>query len=68
MKTTISLSVELKAKIAEFKQDNESFESVLQRLYDLACEHQLRTLLLSTRNTMPIEQALEESKKKWLKT
>ena len=68
MITTIQLSKEMKEKIASFGSKGESYEKILQRIYDLAVKEHLREFLMSSDNTIPIEEAIKEAERKWPKS
>ena len=63
--TTISISQSLKEKIKEFGSKGESYDSILQRWYQYAEEKQLENLLFDTKDSILIEEALDNSRKKW---
>ena len=63
--TTIQLSKETKDKIASFGAKGESYDQILQRIYSLAVEEHLRKFLLSSEDTISIEEARKEVEKKW---
>lgn len=65
MVTTIQLSQDLKEKIASFGSKNETYEQILERLYNMAVKSQLREFLMSDENTITIEEARREAEKKW---
>ena len=65
--TTIQLSKETKDKLSSFGTKGESYEEILKRIYSLAVKEQLRNFLLSSENTISIEEAREELNKKWPK-
>ena len=65
MVTTIQLSHELKEKIANFGSKNETYEEILERLYDMAIETQLRKYWMSDENTITIEKDIKEAERKW---
>lgn len=65
MVTTIQLSQDLKEKIASFGSKNETYEQILERLYDMAVKTQLREFLMSDENTVTIEEARKEVEKEW---
>ena len=66
--TTIQLSRELKEKICSFGTKGESYDDIIKRIYNLAVKEQLRELLLSSKETISLEQAREELSKKWPKS
>ncbi|MFA6022834.1 MAG: hypothetical protein WC781_01980 [Candidatus Pacearchaeota archaeon] len=63
--TTIQLSRETKDKIASFGLKGESYDEILKRIYALAVKEQLKEFLLSSENTISIEDAIKELNKKW---
>ena len=68
MVTTIQVSKELKSKIDSFGSKNESYEQILERIYDMAVKVQLREFLTTNKNWVPIDEAIKEAKKKWSKS
>lgn len=66
--TTIQLSNETKKKISSFGIKGESYDQILKRIYNMAVKTQLRELLMNSENTIPIEEAISEAKKKWPKS
>jgi len=68
MITTIQLSNETKDKIASFGSKGESCDRILQRIYDMAVKTQLREFLISSEDTVTIEETIEEAKRKWPKS
>ena len=65
MNTTIQISQEMKEKIASFGSKNETYEQILGRVYNLAVKTQLREFLMSSENTVSLEEARKEVEKKW---
>lgn len=63
--TTIQLSKETKDKISSFGLKGESYDAILQRVYSLAVKEQLRNFLMSSENTISLEDARKELNKKW---
>ena len=63
--TTIQLSKETKEKISTFGIKGESYDNILKRIYSLAVKEQLREFLLSSEDTISIEDARKELNKKW---
>ena len=66
--TTIQLSKEMKNKISSFGVKGESYDEILKRIYALAVKEQLREFLLSSDNTISLEEARRELNKKWLRS
>ncbi len=65
MVTTIQLSEGLKEKIASFGRKSETYEQILERIYNIAVKTQLREFLMSSENTITIEEARKEVEKEW---
>ncbi len=65
--TTIQLSKETKDRISSFGVKGESYDTILNRIYSLAIKEQLKEFLLSSENTISIEDAKKELNKKWPK-
>jgi hypothetical protein len=63
--TTIQLSKETKDKLSSFGVKGESYDIILKRIYALAIKEQLREFLLSSEDTISIEEARKELDKKW---
>jgi len=66
--TTIQISDEMKKKIASLGLKNETYDQIIRRIYDAAIKTQFRELLFSKENTITIEEAIKEAKKKWPKS
>ena len=67
MITTVQLTEETKDLISTFGAKKDTFEIILRRMYNLAVKEQLRELLLSSEDSIPIDEALKMAKKKWQK-
>lgn len=67
MITTIQLSEEMKRKIASFGSKNETYEQILERIYNLAVKEHVRLFLMSDEDTVPVKEALERAKARWRK-
>ncbi len=65
--STIQLSNETKKLISTFGTKEDTYEDIIKRLYSLAVKEQLRELLMSSENTMTIEEAMAEHAKRWSK-
>lgn len=67
MATTIQISNETKKLINTFGSKGDTYEVIIKRLYDLAVKEQLREFLLSSKNAIPIDEAIKMAKKEWRK-
>lgn len=63
--TTIQLSNETKGLLNTFGAKEDTYEDIIKRMYKLAVKEQLREFLLSSENTIPIDEAIQRAKKKW---
>lgn len=57
MKYKIQISKETKKLISSFGLKGESFDTIIKRIYNLAVKQQLRDLLMSSENTITLEEA-----------
>jgi hypothetical protein len=64
MPTTIQIDVQTKEKIKSFGRKGESYQDIINRLYDVAVREQLREFLLSD-DAVPIDDAIARAKKRW---
>ena len=67
MITTIQLNNETKRMISTFGTKEDTYDDIIRRIYDLAVKEQLRDFLLSSDNTVPIDEAIKRAKSKWQK-
>jgi predicted CopG family antitoxin len=65
MATTIQVSQETKRMIGSFGTKEDTYEDIIKRMYTLAVKEQLREFLMSSDNTVSIEEARKELEKKW---
>jgi len=65
--TTIAISNEIKAKINQFGTKGETYSEILERVLESARKRQLHDLLMDEKDTVPIEDAISNSKKRWRK-
>jgi hypothetical protein len=57
MPTTIQLSQETKEMISSFGKKEDTYEDIIKRMYQIAVKEQLRELLLSSADTLSINEA-----------
>ena len=57
MVSTIQLSKETKALISTFGNKEDTYEDIIKRMYNMAIKEQLREFLMSSENTVSIEEA-----------
>ena len=65
MKTTIQLNPETKALISSFGMKGETFDTIVKRIYNLAVKEQLREFLMSSENSIEIDEAIKRAEQKW---
>ena len=57
MVTTIQLSNKTKELITTFGTKKDTYEQIIKRMYDLAVKEQLREFLMSSKDTVSLEEA-----------
>ena len=67
MNTTISISPKVRDKIKEFGNKGDTYDNILNKLYESAKQRQLQDLLMDTDKCIPVEEALKRAKKRWQK-
>jgi len=67
MLTTIQISKETKHLIGTFGIKEDTYEDIIKKMYSLAVKEQLREFLLSSEDTIPINEAILRAKKEWSK-
>ena len=65
MATTIQISNETKNLISTFGTKEDTYEDIIKRMYNMAVKEQLRQFLMSNKNCVPIEKAIEEAERLW---
>jgi hypothetical protein len=65
MATTIQLSQETKSLLGTFGTKEDTYDDIVKRMYSLAVKEQLREFLLSSENSIPIDEAIKRAKKQW---
>lgn len=66
--TTIAISNEIKERIKQFGTKGETYSDILARVLESARKRQLHDLLMNEEHTIPIEEAISNSKKRWQKS
>ena len=67
MATTIQISNETKKLISTFGSKEDTYETIIRRMYEFAVKEQLREFLLSSEDAIPIDEAIKIAKKEWRK-
>ena len=65
MNSTIQVSKETKTLISTFGTKEDTYEDILKRMYKLAVHEQLRQFLMSSENTISLEEAKRRHAQKW---
>jgi len=65
--TTIAITREIQEEIKEFGNKGETYSEIIARLIESAKKRQLNDLLMSEEDTVSIDEAIANSKKKWQK-
>jgi hypothetical protein len=65
MNTTIQLNNDTKELINSFGAKEDTYNDILQRMYKLAVKEQLREFLMSSKNTISLDEARRKLEKKW---
>lgn len=68
MNTTIQISKETRDLIGSFGTKEDTYEEIIKRMYSLAVKEHLRQFLMSSENTLTIDEAISMAKKKWPKS
>ena len=63
--TTIQLSKETKDNLASFGSKNETYDTILKRIYNLAVKENLREFLMNSDGYISIDEAIKQHKEKW---
>ena len=56
MPTTIQISEEVKEKIKSFGSKGETYQDIIERLYNIAVNEQLKNFLMSSKNTISLKE------------
>jgi predicted CopG family antitoxin len=67
MVTTISISNEMKEKLRHLGKSGESYEDIIKKMYDLTKSNILLQYLYDESDSVSINDAISESKKRWRK-
>lgn len=68
MATTISISVDLKEKLRNLGRAGDSYEDVISRMYELTRKNLLLSYLYDESDSIPIDDAIKEAKRRWPKS
>ena len=65
MNTTIQVTNKTKEQIQSFGTKGETYDDIIMKLYQMAVKQQLREFLLSSEDTVSLEEAEKELNKEW---
>ena len=65
--TTIALKKNIKEEMKQFGNKGESYSEIISKLIKSAKERQLSDLLMDEKDTISIDEALTNARKKWQK-
>lgn len=65
MNTTIQLSNETKELIGTFGTKEDTYEDIIKKMYSMAVKEQLRQFLMSSEETLTLDEARKRLSKKW---
>lgn len=65
MNSTIQLSKETKSMISSFGTKEDTYEDIIKNMYSLAVKEQLRDFLMSSENTISLDEARRRLSQKW---
>ena len=63
--TTIAITREIQEGIKQFGNKGESYSEIITKLIESAKKRQLNDLLMNEEDTVSIDEAIANSKKKW---
>lgn len=66
--TTIALTKKARNQIKQFGSKGDTYSDIVQKLVKYAEERQLHDLLMSSKNTITIEEARKRLNRKWPKS
>ena len=62
--STIQVGEETKEKLRSFGSKGETYEQIINKLYDIAVDQQLKTFL-TEKDAVPIDEAIARAKATW---
>jgi hypothetical protein len=65
MMSTIQISKETKSLIGSFGTRDDTYEDIIKKIYRLAVKEQLREFLMSSENTITLEEAKKRHREIW---
>jgi hypothetical protein len=65
MTSTIQISNDTKRLISSFGSKEDTYEDIIKRMYKLAVNEQLREFLMTSENTISLQEARQRHSKKW---
>ncbi len=68
MTTTIAISEDMKDKLRNLGRAGESYEEVIRRMYEVARKTMLMSFLYDGSDSITVDEAISQAKKKWPKS
>lgn len=68
MVTTISVSKDMKEKLRNLGRAGDSYDDILRRMYEATKSNLLLHYLYDTSDSVPIDEAIADAKKRWPKS
>ena len=68
MITTISISTDLKEKLRNLGRGGDSYEDVIRKMYEMTRKSLLMAYLYDLSDSVTIDEAIGEARKKWQKS
>ena len=65
--TTIAVTNEVREHIKEFGNKGETYSDILKKLLESAKKRQLYDLLMNDEDSIPIQEAISNARKRWSK-
>ncbi|MFT4261371.1 MAG: hypothetical protein ACMXX9_02990 [Candidatus Woesearchaeota archaeon] len=65
MASTISISKETKEKLKNLGRTGDSYEDVIKKMYEITKKQLILDYLYDEKDCITIDEAIEQSKKKW---
>jgi hypothetical protein len=65
MATTVQLSKSTKELLSSFGTKEDTYDDIIKRIYRLAVKEQLREFLMSSDNTISLEEARKRHAERW---
>lgn len=68
MATTISISEEMKEKLRHLGKTGETYDDIIRKMYEITSANLLRQYLYDESDAVPIDEAIQEARRRWPKS